>query len=212
MKNKIIILCLPIILLIGCAVKEVTLNENINIDHCKEITIELANQIAENISITMTDSQKDIYKINNFSFTFSDEKQDEDTVTINIKAESDWTLIRDPKQSPVIRGMFSAKEQLQSQREKELAQNVIDGFLAEMMPEYEQTQHMETLLVVKFAINNKSEYNLLYNANFDGEDHWYDYSEYCTEFLKEDSEQKEKLGEETLKDWVAAEINTSIHK
>ena len=68
MKNKIVLLCLPIILLIGCAVKDVTLNENIIIDNSNEITIELANQIAENISITMTDSQKDIYKINNFSF------------------------------------------------------------------------------------------------------------------------------------------------
>ena len=78
-----------------------------------------------------------------------------------------------------------------------------------MMPEYEQTQRMATLLVVKFTINNKSEYNLLYNADFDGEDHWYDYSEYCNKFLKEDSKQKEQLGQETLKDWVAAEINTS---
>ena len=58
-------------------------------------------------------------------------------------------------------------------------------------------------------VYKRQEYNLLYNADFDGEDHWYDYSEYCNKFLKEDSKQKEQLGQETLKDWVAAEINTS---
>jgi hypothetical protein len=97
--------------------------------------------------------------------------------------------------------MYKAKEELQTEDEKAFAQNIIDGFVAEMQAESE----VETITYeVVVSMDNSKQYSLLYNIVDGDSEITVPLSEM---FVKEDEDEKRDLGYNTIKELIHNEFS-----
>lgn len=179
--------------------KTETSNDDIKIENnCKKLTTEKAREIAEEIREITTETQKDIYSLDNFFIKFENEKEVEGKLMVDITAESDWTIIRKPEENPIIIGMREAQSSLKTEKEKEKAEVFISGFLAEMQEEYDKkTERIPEYLKIRLDSESES-YELLFPEVLNGETTLYSMKEYYDKNYKENRKEKIELGRNTL--------------
>jgi hypothetical protein len=167
------------------------------VNKCDSLTAEKANAIAKEIKEIIVDTQNGVYKIENFTMEFNNEKIEDSNIIIDITAESDWTTIRKPEDYPVIMGMNEAVEELDTEEEKEKAKVIISGYVANMEAENTK-ERIPEYLKVKFENKDDMNYELLFPEVLDGKTTLYPMKEYFDEHYKENWEEKKELGRETL--------------
>lgn len=207
MRLMLLYFCIAIFC-IGCGNKNLesssndkkTDNDDIQIENnCKNLTTEKAAIIAKEIEKIIIDTQKDVYKKDDFSIKFANEKKEE-TFLIDITVKSQWTRVREIEENPIIIGMRKAKEKLKTEEEKEKAEGIIQDFLVEMRGEEETEQVPEYL---KLKLDSKSgNYELFVKEDLNDETKLYPMKEYYVEHYKENTEERMKLGEETLLEYM----------
>lgn len=200
MKQKWLIIIISILIVIfgvGIFVKisgkkrEVSLSESCS----EEISIKMANVVAEEIQNIITASKTGIYEISDFKFYFDKAGENYTDGTYRISVSADWLLIREPKDNPIIIGMYQALDELSTETEKIEAQNVIDGFLAEMQPEYMQEENVTYEIMVILDNKNSNKYSLYYPMRNSGVETLIPLEDY---FIKEDKQNRIELGKNTL--------------
>lgn len=197
-KYKLLAVSICIILFcIGCSNNK--RNEDITIENkCENLTSEKANAIANEIREVMLKTWKEVNRIENFLFIYSNEKQEDGKTIIDITVEADWTTFRKPEENPIIIGMNEVVEELKTQEEKEKAKTIISGFTSEMSTNYNETERLPTNLKVKYKIKDYIDYELFYPEVKDGITTLYPMEEYFDKNYKENAEERKKLGRETL--------------
>lgn len=219
--NKILILLLSMIILGlylgGCEVnnskksisKEVEKDKIIN--NTKSLTREEAKVILQDIKkLCEISFEKESYTLENFEIKFTNEKIKNNNTVIDVNIGYDVTLIRHPLNSPLIKGMMQVLSELEDEKEKEIAQNTIDGYLKEMLPEYNLTERLnnEFKLELKKKNKNNLEYDLFYPEMIGGEVTMYPAEEYYIKNFKEDKSKREEMGIKIIKE----ELSRSEYK
>lgn len=195
---NVILIFAVICFLIGCKENNDVISEEKEIQiNCSYIlTEEDADKIASEIIQIMTQSKQGIYKMKNFKFEFMDDTTTNQGDSWIVKVDSEWILIRKPEDSPVIKGMVEAQEKLQSIEQKEKAQEIINGYLAEMNPLLNEAEKMEWTLKIVRISNDK--FDILYCLRQDGKENWIKLRDYCNEYWREDEKEKRELGINTI--------------
>lgn len=204
---KLILFCFcASIFCIGCGNKNLEGNSteektdnDIQIENnCNNLTEGNAMAIAKDIKQIIIDTQKHAYKINDFSFIFENEKDEGETLLIDITENSKWIRVRNIEDDPIIIGMKKAKEKLRTEEAKEKADGIIQDFIVEMKNE-NGIEEEKTPEYLKVRFNKKTEkYELFILENLDDESKLSPMKEYYDEHYKENTEERIKLGEETL--------------
>lgn len=145
-KHMIVIMSLAGVLLLfsSCAMNETTKTSqmeessptdeplNLLIDEINlGLLTETANQIATEVRDAFQKGYDGRYRIDNEQFDFTLLNKG-DKVWYVVKMTSVWTMIRQPEDDPMIQGMYEAKEQFKTSKERKEAQAIIDGFVAEL--------------------------------------------------------------------------------
>lgn len=195
---NVILIFAVICFLFGCKENKDAIAEekDIQINCSYTLTEEDADKIASEIIQIMTQSKQGIYKMKNFKFEFMDDTTTNQGNSWIVKVDSEWILIREPEDSPVIKGMVEAKEKLQSIEQKEKAQEIINGYLAEMSPLLNESEKMEWTLKIVRTSNDK--FDILYCLRKDEKENWIKLRDYCNKYWREDEKEKRKLGIHTI--------------
>lgn len=207
-RRKVISIFAVICFLVGCSLNTDIISEekDIQINSSNTLTEKEADKIASEIIQIMTEAKQGIYKMENFKFEFSDDTTTDSGGSWIVKVDSEWILIREPEEAPVIKGMEEAKEKLQSAEQKDKAQEIINGYLAEMRPFLNESEDMEWTLKIVQTTNDK--FDILYCLRKDGEENWMKLRDYCNEYWREDEEEKRELGINTIE---SALIENTTH-
>lgn len=174
--------------------------ENIEIvidKNCTFITEEVANEIANEIKDIMTKAQENRNKLENFKVTFDNQKEENNTVMIDVTTEYDCTTIRKPEDDPVIIGMNSVVDELIKEEDKESARAIISGYIAEIKP-LNSMERLPEYSKVRFNKDDNKNYELLTPEGLEENDPLYPMREYYEENCTEDWDKRKQLGRETL--------------
>ena len=211
MKIKMLFITfLLLISLIGCSKNEEALESNITIkDKSVKIDNKLANKISSEIQKIITESQEGINTIDNFSVAFTKRTTDDNAVLIDVEVSSDYTYIRKAIDSPDIKGMYKAKENLSSEEDKALVEEYIQGFITEKDALLNKKETVvDYNIVVRLKDKSSESYELLYKfKSDDGKEQYIPLTEY---FAKEDEAAKEQLGMETIDNFLFNEEETKV--
>lgn len=172
-------------------------------EECKDLEIKIANMIAEDIRDVILTSQAEIYKIDNFTFLFSSKEEKNKDISFCIAVTADWTMIRKPIDNPIIIGMYKAYNEFDNEKEKEIAHEIINGFLAEMKPDYMQSEIVTYEVVAMFDETDSMHYELYYPIVNGEEENLIPLKEY---FIVEDRSEKIELGKNTILEMVELEL------
>ena len=148
-----------------------------------ELSEKTAELIAEEIVELMQESEKGIYRLENFSFTFYELESEQENKLLRVSVEADSTLVREPGDSPLIQGMKKAQSELTYEAERTFAQTMIDSMFAQLEVDREE-RICEPVIFV--ALDEKGNYELTY-----GDAERTPLKDY---FKKENAEQEEILG------------------
>lgn len=225
MRNKILSLTLVVIMLL-------TFNFNVSAQetnkssvlpmveltkYIKNTSISLSNEqmniVFEDIKKQILSKYDGIYKFENFSVEFVNEDIGSDKIAIDVNVDVDMILLRHPADSPYVKGMQTALSNIDSEQEKEIAQNEIKAFLAEVEPYYNTPSLSAFLYRIEFTksvvnqgvelklLNNDIQYNLFYRADILAE-----------ETILTPVESSEKIDESYAKENGNKAINDAINK
>lgn len=164
-------------------------------EECKNMEIEMACKIAEDIQNIISSSKKGIYKIDNFLFFFDKEEIDNEDRVFYIKVTADWTMVREPENDPVIKGMYQVYNEIQNEKEKQEAKDIINGFLVEIQSEYMLIETLTYEVIAVVSGSGNEGYKLYYPLVRDQEETLIPLNEY---FTVEDSNAKMELGKNTI--------------
>lgn len=160
-KRWLFVLLLGMIFGTGCA--GTAKNEKLEIvKYNCVIEDELAQSIAARMKNTLQSYQEGIVQIDNFSFLFQGLDLDalstdwKGYIHMRVYVTADYELIREPKDSPMIQGMYEAKNELETDEQKEQAQNIIDEYITSMQEEGKKKRNMEFASVVIYSEDNIS--------------------------------------------------------
>lgn len=211
--NKLVCLLLFVVLfgflLCGCGItlnKETISNEVNNVEitnTSKSLTDNQAKIIFKDIhELILSTYSSETYKLDNFAIEFENEKNEENKVLVDVNVDFDMTLIRHPENSPLIKGMKKALSEINNDKEKEIALKTIDGFLKEIIPEYNKTNRNMFNLRMELEDGSKSnlKYKLFYLLENAGQVAMHPAKEYFEENFKEDANEKEKMGFDLVKE------------
>lgn len=194
MKKFWIIVLASILILIGCSQEDEKVNDNIIIENTSnKLSENEAVKYAKDIQKIMMETYKGINSLENFKFIFEDGKNG-----IDVTVESDWTTIRKPEENPILLGMKEEVEKLKDEKEKKMAEELVEGFLKEFEGEYQTTQRIEEKLILEKRDSKEGEYEVFYPEEINGKITLYPMKEYYDENFKEDFEQRKELGRTTL--------------
>ena len=192
------------LMLTGCGKDNKKESNTIIIENTSnKLSQEQANKYAKSIQTIIVETYIGINSIENFKVIFEDEKDKIDK--INVTVESDWTVIRKPEENPVILGMKEEIKALKNEKEKQLAEEIMEGFLKEFEAEYQKTQRIKEKLVLEKKASEKEEYEIFYPEIIDGKSTLYPMKEYYDKNFKEDVEQRKELGHNTLLERLSLE-------
>ncbi|WP_343208584.1 M56 family metallopeptidase [Anaerolentibacter hominis] len=180
------------------------------INLCGNLTEERAEKIFTDIKALMLSTfQVRGDRLENFSIEFVEENKDDNGwFQCYVNIITDWTTTRAPEDDPLIIGMRKTADELGTEKEKEAAERLIDGFLTEMEPEHNRTERLKLPheFLVKYmpeesvsAAKNRN-YELYYVYEENGTETFSSAAEYYEEHFKEDPEKREKLGADTLRE------------
>lgn len=171
---------------------------------CSEITDEMAEKIYQDILKLEQDLRKGICTVENSRIVFLKEERKDNEVTVRAVFESDVTGIRKPKDHPMIQGMYEAKDKLVTDEQREAAETYIQGWLAELEPEYRKTYRLSHDIVVKFDMKNGKEYHLYYPFQKESneisepsgqpEETLEPFEQYAADHWKENAEEQRQMG------------------
>ncbi len=123
----------------------------------------------------------------------------EDTITVEAAFEADYTITRRPADNPIIQGMYEAKKNLKTEKEKDFAEECIQGYLTEMNATYQVTERYPTTVIVKFNTKDKPEdYELFYDLVSEGKSNLVPFRQYAMENWKENVQERRQMGKEVL--------------
>ncbi|HIS62738.1 MAG TPA: hypothetical protein IAC14_10960 [Candidatus Scybalomonas excrementigallinarum] len=194
MKKFWIIVLASILILTGCSQEDEKVNDNIIIENTSnKLSENEAVKYAKDIQKIMMETYKGINSLENFKFIFEDGKNG-----IDVTVESDWTTIRKPEENPILLGMKEEVEKLKDEKEKKMAEELVEGFLKEFEGEYQTTQRIEEKLILEKRDSKEGEYEVFYPEEINGKITLYPMKEYYDENFKEDFEQRKELGRTTL--------------
>ncbi|MGG3281328.1 hypothetical protein [Paenibacillus solani] len=144
------------------------------------------------------------YRIDNISVQFLNEQDEGDKTSVDANVSYTMTLIRNPADSPLIRGMKEALAKIKPDDERKIAQDMIDGYLKEKEPEFNQEQQLSLPLKVEVTNNGNDdlEYQLLYPVTNGEEITLHPAREYFLENFKEDEAAQEKMGEDMINEEI----------
>lgn len=209
-KIKVIILVVCILIIMAGFVAYVELSKKapkvLLSDECKDIEINMANKIAKDIQNVISTSQAGIYEIDNFMYFFDKEERKDESISFRINVTADWIMVRKPIDNPIIIGMYQACNEFDNEKEKNVAQDIIDGFLAEMQPEYKLLETVTYEVVVVLNETSSGHYELYYPIVKEQEETLILLNEY---FVVEDRNEKIELGKNTIFEMVKSELNTT---
>lgn len=197
MKYKNLLICACLLLLCsGCAEKSEKTPPMLDvIMYNVELEEELAQEIATSIKEVIVSSKEGIYVVDNFSFLYHTDPQDiwlnDGVITqMEIHVSADYELSRKPADSPLIQGMYDAKNELQTEEEKERAQSVIDMHCS-ILEEEGKKQRLEYIFECVF--DEDDGYEVTYFYMKDGEGVWIPITEF---FSPENTEKMRRAGYE----------------
>lgn len=175
---------------------------------CSEITEEMAEKIYQDVLKLKQDLRKGIYTVENSRIVFLKEERKGNEVTVRAVFESDETSVRKPKDHPLIQGMYEAKDKLVTDAQKEAAETYIQGWLAELEPEYGKTYRLSHDIVVKFDMENRMGYQLYYpfikesneisESSEQPEETLEPFEQYAADHWKENVEEQRQIGRERI--------------
>ncbi len=176
---------------------------------CSKITGEMAQSVYQEVRGLKEELGDGIYTMKNSRIVFLTEETREDEVMARAVFEADYTAIRNPREHPLILGMYAAKETLTTDQERQAADEYIDGFLAEMYPEYKKTERVSLDVAVKFDVGHPNEYVLYYPLVQNSKEKLKPLKKYAGKYWKEDKKQMKRMGRKKLLENVKAEMPAS---
>lgn len=180
---------------------------------CHTVTEKMADRIYEDISDLEQKLNEGIRRIENSRLIFYKEEtvngdidsktpegngETENTVIVRAVFEADYTNIRNPKENPVIQGMYEAKNELATEKEKKAAQECIEGYLNEFYPQYKKTQRISLEFAVCTGTRQKDAYMLYYEVIDENGERLEPLIQYAMENWMENPEERRQMGKETL--------------
>ena len=176
---------------------------------CENLSEETARQIYAEIQSIMMETYGASERLERFSVNFQKQREADGLYQLELLAGVDWTTIRDPREHPMILGMEEALETLGSDEEKRIGREYIDGWLAELTPEFQVTERIPIFLRAFSSQPDMSDYELycsIYTES--GEETWVPMKEYYLEHYKENPEEKRQAGREMLEEYVENTVGT----
>ncbi|MCT4565346.1 MAG: hypothetical protein N4A68_13675 [Maledivibacter sp.] len=178
-----------------------TSNLDIHFDKSiKSLNVSQAEIIAKDIKdMYIKYFDKNVYKLENFNYEFNSE-ENEAKRTVDVNVYFDITLIRNPIDNPFILGMKQAISELNDKDKIAIAENIMEGWIQEFMPDYNVTDRNVQYLNLKINENNNSvlEYDLFYPYVLEGETTLYPAKEYYKS-IKKTAEELKQSGEEVIR-------------
>lgn len=159
------------------------------------------SEIAEQVTDIMKESQKGRYDLENCMVYITEEGEEEGYIVRRMAFRADWQRIREPEDDPLIKGMVQAMEELKSDREKEAAKEIIDGYLVEMNSEPE-SETIETKFVAKISLKSEM-VELLYPYVQEGRETLVPFREFTEENWMEDSEERMEEGKAIIRETLS---------
>lgn len=175
---------------------------------CENLSEDVARQIYGDIQNIMKETYEDRERLENYSVYFQNQLETDGRYQLELLVGVDWTTIRDPKEHPLILGMEEALETLASDEEKQIGRAYINGWLAELMPEFQVTERIPVFLRAYASKPDMSDYELYCNIYTEsGEETWVPMKDYYLEHYKENPEEKRQAGWDLLKEHVESMKN-----
>lgn len=199
-----------VILLTGCGPTKVKEDNPEAEQHQEKKPNELSekdkNTITEDIEALFAETwDRQHYKIDNISVQFLNDQDEGEKTSIDANVSYTMTLIRDPEDSPLIRGMKEALAKIKPDDERKIAQDMIDGYLKEKEPYYNKELQLSHPLKVEVIDNGNSEleYQLFYPVTNGEEVTLHPAREYFLGNFKEDEAAQQKMGEDMIHEEIA---------
>ncbi|MDE7311310.1 MAG: hypothetical protein K2N87_06780 [Eubacterium sp.] len=171
-------------------------------DGCQSITEKMAEEIYQKIYKMQQETYEGIQQIENARLVFLEEEKKEGMVTVRAAFEADWTGIRKPEDYPMIQGMYEAKAELSTEKEKKAADEYINGWLMELEPQYQKTERISWQVAVQFQETDKDGYRLLYPFVQESKETLMPLEQYIQEYCKENAKESRRMGKERLLEMV----------
>jgi len=199
-----------VILLTGCGPTKVKEDKPEAEQHQEKKPNELSekdkNTITEDIKALFSETwDRQHYRIDNILVQFLNEQDEGEKTSIDANISYTMTLIRDPADSPLIKGMKEALAKTKPDDERKIAHDMIDGYLKEKEPEFNQEQQLSLPLKVAVTDNGNDdlEYQLLYPVVNGDEVTLHPAREYFSGNFKEDEAVQEKMGGDMVHEEIA---------
>lgn len=168
-------------------------------ESCQWLTAQRAESVFQEIKDLREMLVEGIGTVEHPTIVFSKESKKEDTITVEAAFEADYTITRRPVDNPIIQGMYEAKKNLKTEKEKDFAEECIQGYLTEMNATYQVTERYPTTVIVKFNTKDKPEdYELFYDLVSEGKSNLVPFRQYAMENWKENVQERRQMGKEVL--------------
>lgn len=159
------------------------------------------SEIAQQVTDIMKETQKGRYDLENCMVYITEEGEEEGYIVRRMTFRADWQRIREPEDDPLIKGMVQAMEGLESDKEKEAAGKIIDGYLVEMDSE-PNLETVETKFVVKISPENET-VELFYPYVQEGQETLIPFREFTEENWMEDSGKRMEEGKAIIRETIS---------
>ncbi len=166
-------------------------------EECSQLTEQMAEEIYTKVLTLRQKLTKGRCTLENGKMVFLTEEIKERIATVRAVFEADETIVRKPCDDPLILGMYEAKEQLATDEAKKEAEACINGWLAELEPEYLKTYRLVLEVVVKFDITDKN-YSLYYPVQEEAKETLEPFERYASEHWKENGQERRQMGCERI--------------
>ncbi|WP_430110432.1 amidase domain-containing protein [Paenibacillus sp. B1-33] len=153
-----------------------------------------------------------LYTFDHFSFEFGNEKIESDKFSIDVNVNVDMTLIRNPIDSPYVKGMQTAVSELRNEHEKMIGQNEIDAFLQETESYYNTPSPSTFLYRMEIGISSPNLLESIQSLNYDIQLTLFDRADITTEETIVTPATSERLDESMAADYGKKAINEAVTK
>ncbi len=151
----------------GSSQSKAELAKNI-INNSKSLTDEHAQVIFGDIKEQIVHKYSDIYSFENFQAEFENERIEDARTLVDINIYTDMTLTRNPSDSPFVKGMLEALTEIEQKAEKQLVQDKIDEYVAEIETLYYNKSDASVFIYaieLGNKLDNNVEYELFYRTD-----------------------------------------------
>lgn len=169
---------------------------------CSNVTEELAEAVYQEVLELKQELSEGIYEMKNSRMIFLREEVKGDGVEARAVFEADYTGVRKPEDHPMIQGMYEARAELKTDKDRKAADEYIDGWLKELYPEYQKTERYSLEVAVKFKTDHTKEYKLYYPFVKNSKEKLKPLRKYAEKNWKEDKEQRHQMGRTRLFEYV----------